>query len=295
MSCGGELVDVTLDNGKWTSAEGPQRGIIEGSGVTYADLTGDGREEAMVDFGCTVGAGSTVTFQVVVMTMTDSGVTQLGQTLFGFDPVPGDGGLLIDSAHFEPDDPRCCPSRFFRTLYLLRNSAWNEDYTIEVTEEHAPAEVEEPPTTVPAPTTPVATLSLYIRPATDDVDGLVQFLMDHYVEHPPVKLDLTIEGDGERLDDEIQFDAWWHDDGLFYIVICNDVYGIDTDDPWSGCLRQVVIQFNGVPAETYTENGLFFLRGNFIVESIDIENYEPEGDTDESAAVISRISLTAVS
>jgi hypothetical protein len=89
------------------------------AGVIYADLTGDGIDEAVVP----ISSGGTLgDVAFVVLTPSDAGT----KTLLRVTPTDGAGGLAVAvvDGHlvmtqpvYGPEDPNCCPSSLRKTAY----------------------------------------------------------------------------------------------------------------------------------------------------------------------------------
>jgi hypothetical protein len=101
-------------------------GQLEARAVLYSDLTGDGRDEAIVPVtsGGTLGnlAYQVYTFRggapAVILTVTrDAG------TAGGIGVSVEDGKLVRTAGKYGPDDPRCCPSVLIRTYYRWDGAA----------------------------------------------------------------------------------------------------------------------------------------------------------------------------
>lgn len=92
-------------------------GTVADKDVVFADLTGDGQDEAVVP----IASGGTLgVFQVYVLSPQGSAIKQI----LKFDPGTGklvpaiDGGrLVITEPVYGPDDPNCCPSQLKKTTF----------------------------------------------------------------------------------------------------------------------------------------------------------------------------------
>ena len=110
-------------------------GQFVASSVIYADLTGDGIEEAVVP----IASGGTMgDIAYVVLTPDGSGVKALpmekGTTSSGGVAVSVDAGKLIDTRPvYGPNDPNCCPSQLKKTTY-----AWDGSKLAQVSSETVP-------------------------------------------------------------------------------------------------------------------------------------------------------------
>lgn len=96
--------------------------------VLYADLTGDGAEEAVVP----VSSGGTLgDVAFIVLMLGDDTI----ETLLTVEPDAGngisvsieDGKVITLEPAPGPDDPECCPSQFFRRVYAWDGSALRVD------------------------------------------------------------------------------------------------------------------------------------------------------------------------
>ena len=114
------------------SAVADVRAVIASTGgsylqdeVTYADVTGDGIDEAIVpiDSGGTAGD-----IAFLVLTPSGSGT----KTLLNLVPTTGSGGLamaieggqiVITQPVYGPEDPNCCPGALRKTTYVWNGTA----------------------------------------------------------------------------------------------------------------------------------------------------------------------------
>ena len=71
---------MRVDDGRWTAAEGPEYGTLEQVYVDFADVTGDGTEDAIVDLSCTFGMGSSG-HRTLVLESDGRDLAQVGQSL----------------------------------------------------------------------------------------------------------------------------------------------------------------------------------------------------------------------
>jgi hypothetical protein len=100
-------------------------GEVDTTAIVYADLTGDGAEEAIVP----ISSGGTLGNLVIFVFSYDDlyGATVLLQA----EPEAGggitadlqEGQLFVDVAVYGPNDPECCPSLVRRTYYRWDGSA----------------------------------------------------------------------------------------------------------------------------------------------------------------------------
>jgi hypothetical protein len=112
-------------------------GEVDTTAIVYADLTGDGAEEAIVP----ISSGGTLgNLAIFVFSYDDLyGATVLLQE----EPEAGggiladlqEGQLFVDVAVYGPNDPECCPSLVRRTYYRWDGSALVVDR-----EEESPAD-----------------------------------------------------------------------------------------------------------------------------------------------------------
>jgi hypothetical protein len=112
-------------------------GTVDTTAILYADLTGDGAEEAIVP----VSSGGTLGNLAIFVFGYDSlyGATMLLQAVpEGSGGIRADlqeGQLFTDEAVFGPNDPQCCPSTVHRTFYR-----WDGTALIVDREEDIPAD-----------------------------------------------------------------------------------------------------------------------------------------------------------
>jgi predicted Ser/Thr protein kinase len=130
----GTVTTIEVTDGSWTSPQGPEYGSLNYFDATYGDATGDGIEDALINMGCSVGAGATAWGNTVVLESTIDGVNQVGQ------PIPSrtwlvDGELIGETPYFEDTDPRCCPSSINQSTWVLRNGGWSQEGTTRISAE----------------------------------------------------------------------------------------------------------------------------------------------------------------
>lgn len=98
-------------------------GTVAEDEIVFADLSGDGKEEAVVP----VTSGGTMgVFEVYVLSPQGSAVKQI----LRFNPGTGklvaqiqDGLLVITEPVYGPDDPNCCPGKLKKTTFRWDGSA----------------------------------------------------------------------------------------------------------------------------------------------------------------------------
>lgn len=77
----------------------------------FGDMTGDGREDAVVSIGCVFAdGGNAYVSSVVLVTAERDGPRQVGPPVDGFEPVLTGSSVVVSRAVFADADPRCCPS-----------------------------------------------------------------------------------------------------------------------------------------------------------------------------------------
>jgi hypothetical protein len=98
-------------------------GIVDTRGAQYGDLTGDGRDEALVAV-TTDGTFGDVGYFVV--TLVDGSPRTLWQATAdagsrnGLEAQLSGEGLIETVGVYEPEDPQCCPSVLRKSVYV-----WN--------------------------------------------------------------------------------------------------------------------------------------------------------------------------
>jgi hypothetical protein len=121
-ACSG-LRQVTLRDGTY---EDPVEGIgVSLVGVEFGDLTGDGREEALVTLACyPIGGNANPTPTNVVYGADASGPLQLGNEFVGRDAVIVGTAVQTTDPVWGPNDPRCCPSSIETKTWMYNGTAW---------------------------------------------------------------------------------------------------------------------------------------------------------------------------
>lgn len=101
--------------------------------VHFADFDRDGVQDATVDIGCTVGAG-TVTEQILLFKELGESVIRFGDAITAT-YIERDGSQFVTyDGEYERDDPRCCPSneRVSRYRFNSESREGFEMYTSKV-------------------------------------------------------------------------------------------------------------------------------------------------------------------
>lgn len=114
-----DVRDFTTENG----------GEVDPAAILYADLTGDGAEEAIVP----VSSGGTLGNLAVFVFSTDiyGAVALLQVEPQGASGITADlqeGQLFTDEASYRANDPECCPSQITRRYYRWDGSALVVDH-----------------------------------------------------------------------------------------------------------------------------------------------------------------------
>ena len=134
LTCG-DTSPVVLVNGEWRDPRGPTYGVLTLTNTRYVDATGDGRDDAVLEIGCGVGAGTSIPF-VLVFSAEASSVVKVGQ-FNGLRPqFDAPGEVAVWTPNYGPSDPRCCPSEFARSVYRYDGRIFvNAETTIHSAEE----------------------------------------------------------------------------------------------------------------------------------------------------------------
>ncbi len=99
--------------------------ILPGT-IIYADLTGDGQEEAVVPVS-SGGTGGDIGF--AVFTERNGTLEELLASTPGRVMVEVDGGVLVETQPiYGPDDPNCCPSQLKKIYYRWDGDALVVDH-----------------------------------------------------------------------------------------------------------------------------------------------------------------------
>ncbi|MCZ7537164.1 MAG: hypothetical protein M5T61_15515 [Acidimicrobiia bacterium] len=126
---------VSLSDGEWVGANGGSEASISSVTVEYMELTGDGRDDAIVYIVCEYGVSS-ATSQVLVYSIEQEKVLKIGM-IFGFEPEPGpDAGMItVWNPQYADSDPRCCASEYRGTAYHYDGRIFITDGSVSVTAE----------------------------------------------------------------------------------------------------------------------------------------------------------------
>jgi hypothetical protein len=137
-TAGGEPVDLRSED--LTQQEGLQsfltgsNGVVDPSRITYADLTEDGAEEAVVPVGSGGEGGDIAVF---VYTSSNGPVEQLLRILPESGSLTAEvqgADLIVREPSFAEGDPMCCPSQLVVTTFR-----WNGDTLSQASQETVPA------------------------------------------------------------------------------------------------------------------------------------------------------------
>jgi hypothetical protein len=120
-----------------TALQAQTGGEIDTRSVLYADLTGDGRDDAVVP----IASGGTLgNLAFLVLTMKGGNPTAI-LTAVRDRASPGgiamsieDGKLVKTIGKYGPEDPRCCPSVLVKTTYRWDGSALQVESEREVSQ-----------------------------------------------------------------------------------------------------------------------------------------------------------------
>lgn len=84
---------------------------VENFDPFFGDMTGDGREDAVVSIGCVFAdGGNAYVSSVVLVTAERDGPRQVGPPVEGFEPVLVGSTVVVSRAVYADEDARCCPS-----------------------------------------------------------------------------------------------------------------------------------------------------------------------------------------
>jgi hypothetical protein len=123
--CGQPPVPVPVRNGVWVAdPTNPNDEGISNMTVQYADVTGDGADDAIVAYDCYGGINSNIWY-FVAFTMKGNEAVQIG-AFDGLTPTVVSGSVQATVAFPLPDDPRCCPSRQEVVTYSFNGTALAE-------------------------------------------------------------------------------------------------------------------------------------------------------------------------
>jgi hypothetical protein len=109
-------------------------GEVVPANITYADLTGDGSDEAIVPVGSGGEGGNIAVF---VFGYGEGGLAALLRAEPQNESIQAevvDGQLVTTEPVYGPDDPLCCPSELRNVTY-----GWNGTDLLQTSEETVPA------------------------------------------------------------------------------------------------------------------------------------------------------------
>ena len=102
-------VEVRHDGGSFRSVDGA--GLVESFEPTYGDITGDGREDAVVATVCVFPDSANVSAaSIFVVTSERDGPRQAGPPVEGSHPEVRGPGVVVTRYEHLDGDPSCCPS-----------------------------------------------------------------------------------------------------------------------------------------------------------------------------------------
>lgn len=84
--------------------------VVAGFTPIFGDLTGDGRDDAVIEVDCTAEGGNGVVSSVVLVVSERNGLRQLGAPVDGAGPVLVGRTVAVQRPEYSGDDPTCCPS-----------------------------------------------------------------------------------------------------------------------------------------------------------------------------------------
>jgi len=116
-SVDGAEVEIVPKNGPTPTAGGS----VELSGElksVFGDITGDGRDDAVVTLSCIATGGNGQVSNVVLVTSERGGARQVGPAVEGFDPAIVGSVVAVGRAVYAETDAQCCPTTI-RYLPLL--------------------------------------------------------------------------------------------------------------------------------------------------------------------------------
>ncbi len=100
--------------------------MLESFEISYAELTGDGQEDALVAATCVLDQGNAYVASIAVVRSETAGPVQVGDPVEGFDPVVVGGRPVVTRSVYADDDPRCCPSATAYVPLSLADGSWRE-------------------------------------------------------------------------------------------------------------------------------------------------------------------------
>lgn len=123
LLCPGGETEVNLRAPSSPSPGGPV--MVDLFEPAFGEVTGDGREDAVIHVSCVFADGANIAGSAVVVVSSEAaGPTQIGGPIEGYSPAVIDGRLVVSRAVFGPDDARCCPSATVHVPVRFDGSSW---------------------------------------------------------------------------------------------------------------------------------------------------------------------------
>jgi hypothetical protein len=108
---------VPVDDGEYSA---------EVVGTTYTDMTGDGREDAIVATSCGYVGGNHPSASVVLVSSELDGPRQLGDPIEGAAPTVHGNGVVVERPIYTESDAMCCPSGTEYAPIVGDDDGWHE-------------------------------------------------------------------------------------------------------------------------------------------------------------------------
>lgn len=124
QQCQGQVVTIK-GNGERVPADGGEY-AAEVLGVTYADLTGNGREDAIVEASCSYVGGNHPSSSVAIVSSEPAGPKQIGEPIDGASPTIHGRNVVVERPIYLDSDPMCCPSSTDYIPIIVDGEGWHE-------------------------------------------------------------------------------------------------------------------------------------------------------------------------
>lgn len=100
--------------------------VVEGFDITYTDVTGDQRDDAIIDVTCGFAGGNGYFSSVAIVSSETAGPRQIGDPIEGAAPTVINSRIVVERPIYMDTDPLCCPSGFEYVPITVGAEEWRE-------------------------------------------------------------------------------------------------------------------------------------------------------------------------